>query len=99
MESQTTIVQVQLADGTVVNVEATPIGEQEVAFAQLPFKQATAAIEAIAKEISETLQKVKPDKASVKFGLEIAVETNGLTALLAKGSGKSNLEITLEWVK
>lgn len=47
--------------------------------------------------IAEPLQKVKPKKASVKFGMEMALESGQLTALVVKGSGKANLEITLEW--
>jgi hypothetical protein len=97
MESQTTIIPLELADGTIVRVEATPIGEQQVAFHQRPFKEATDAIKAVAKELGQVLQEVKPDKASVKFGLEIAIESGKLTTLIVKGSGKANLEITLEW--
>jgi tRNA U34 5-methylaminomethyl-2-thiouridine-forming methyltransferase MnmC len=99
MESPNTIVQTELSDGTIVSMEATQVGEQLVSNATFPFEKAAVAIEAISREISEIIQKVKPDKASAKFGLEIAVESDGLTALLVKGSGKSSLEITLEWNK
>jgi hypothetical protein len=40
---------------------------------------------------------VKPKKATVKFGMELAIESGQLTAVIVKGSGKGNLEITLEW--
>jgi hypothetical protein len=63
----------------------------------LPFKQVTEALREIVAELKETLDKVKPDKASVKFGVEIAAQPGDLTALIVKGSGKGNLEITLEW--
>ncbi len=43
------------------------------------------------------IQKVKPKKATLKFGMEIAVESGALTAVIVKGSGKANLEITFEW--
>ncbi len=43
------------------------------------------------------VQEAKPDKASIKFGLEVTLESGKLTTLLVKGSGKGNLEITLEW--
>lgn len=97
MELQSTIIQVELADGTIVSVEATTVDEQLIGDTTLSFEGVTTAIESIVKDISVTIQKIKPDKASVKFGLEVAVESKGLTALLAKGSGKANLEITLEW--
>jgi hypothetical protein len=59
----------------------------------------TDALEGIVDAIAQTLQKASPDKASVKFGLELAIEPGGLTAVIVKGSGKANLEITLEWNK
>ena len=33
------------------------------------------------------------------LGIEVAVESGQLTALIVKGSGKANLEITMEWGK
>jgi Trypsin-co-occurring domain 1 len=35
----------------------------------------------------------------VKIGFEVAVESGQLTALIVKGSGKANLEISMEWSK
>jgi hypothetical protein len=99
MEPQTTIIPLQLDDGTVVNVEATLIGEQPVADQSRPFKVVTDTIRAVAKEMLGVLQEAAPDKASIKFGLEVAVESGNLTALIVKGTGKGNLEITLEWNK
>lgn len=101
MESPTKIIPLQLSDGTVIKVEITPIGEQPVSSKTRIFKDATKVIKAIANDISETLsevkQEVKPDKFSVKLGLEIAVESGELTALIVKGASKANLEITMEW--
>ncbi len=99
MEPQTTIIPLQLDDGTVVNVEATLIGEQPVAAQSRPFKVVTDTIRAVAREMLGVLQEAAPDKASIKFGLEVAVESGELTALIVKGTGKGNLEITLEWNK
>ncbi len=103
MEFETRIIPLELADGTIVQVEATPIGEQQVAFQKRPFKEATDVIRAVAKELANeltgALQEAKPDKIGVKFGLEIAIESGELTTLIVKGAGKANLEITLEWGK
>ena len=99
MEPQTTIIPLQLDDGTVVNVEATLIGEQPVADQSRPFKVITDTIRAVAKEMLGVLQEAAPDKATIKFALEVAVESGNLTALIVKGTGKGNLEITLEWNK
>lgn len=97
MDTQTQIVQVQLSDGSEISVEATLIGEQQVAFEVIPFEQIGKAVEGISKEVAAIIKKVAPDKATVKLGLEIGLKTNGLTVLLAKGSGKANLEVTFEW--
>ncbi|MGB5968208.1 MAG: CU044_2847 family protein [Spirulinaceae cyanobacterium] len=97
MELDSQIIPVELSNGTKINVEVTPIGDQQVAFETLPFKQVNKAIEAITQELAQTINKVRPSKASVKFGLEISLESGQLTTMLVKGSGKANLEITLEW--
>ncbi|MBW4628144.1 MAG: hypothetical protein KME49_22190 [Brasilonema octagenarum HA4186-MV1] len=97
MELQTKIITVELTDGTSVRVEATQIGDRKVNFQSRPFEEVTTAIESLTKEIVEALHKVKPDRASVKFGVDIAIESGRLTALLVKGSNTANIEITLEW--
>jgi hypothetical protein len=96
---QTTTIPLELSDGTIVRVEASLSGEQKIAFQKRPFKEATDAIKAIAKELSGVLQEVKPDKATIKFGLDLAIESGQITTLIVKGSSKANLEITLEWGK
>lgn len=99
METQSVIIPVQLEDGSIISVEATPIGEQQVALLIIPFKDIKASIVSVSSEIAAALKQVQPDKASVKFGFEIAIKEGELTALLVKGAGKANLEITLEWSK
>jgi hypothetical protein len=97
MELQSRIISVELADGTSVKVEATPIGDRKINFHTRPFSEVTDTIESLSKEIAEALHKVKPDRCSVKFGIEIGIESGKLTALLVKGTSTANLEITLEW--
>jgi hypothetical protein len=105
--TNTEIVKTKLPNGTIIRVQATlleseigPSGARaKVANPLSPatFDNVTGAIEGIAETVVSTLQKVKPRSASVEFGLEIAVESGGLTALLVKGTGTANLKITLEW--
>jgi len=100
MEDRTRIVPVRLVDGTVIQVSATPIGgDEDVADVKgvLSFDEITKTIESVAQELGSCIDRVKPDRASVEFGVEIAVESGGLTALIVKGTGKGNLKITLEW--
>ena len=47
--------------------------------------------------MSEALARVKPDHATVEFGVDASVEAGGLTALIVKGTGSATLKITLEW--
>ncbi len=98
METRTEIIKAELANGGTLHIQATILGgEEEVVFALPSFEGVTHAIEGIAQSVVSTLEKVKPQKASVEFGLEVALESGQLTALLVKGSGTSNLKITLEW--
>lgn len=92
-------VKTKLANGTIIQIEATSLGgSAKVANIGLPsFSTVTDAIEGIAESVVSTLQKVKPRAASVEFGLEIGLESGQLTALLVKGTGTANLKITLEW--
>src|ERR1700730_6363349 len=98
METRTEIIKAELTNGTIIHIQATTLGgEEEVAFTLPSFKEITHAIEGIAESVVTSLQKIKPKKATVEFGLEIALESGQLTALLVKGTGTSNLKITLEW--
>ncbi|GAC1357649.1 MAG: hypothetical protein NVSMB38_40240 [Ktedonobacteraceae bacterium] len=98
MEARNEIIKAKLANGTTFYIQSTALGgEEEVAFTYPSFKEITPALEGIAETVVTSLQKVKPRKASVEFGLEIALESGQLTALLMKGTGTSNLKITLEW--
>ena len=44
-----------------------------------------------------TLDKVRPQKAKIEFGIEVAMKEGQLTALLVQGTATANLKITLEW--
>ena len=98
MPTRTEIVKAELANGTTLHIEATSLGgDEDVAFIHPSFKDVTDAIEGISESIVTTIKKVKPKKATVEFGVEVALESGQLTALLVKGTGTSSLKITLEW--
>lgn len=104
MDNQSQVITLKLSDGSVVSVEATGIGETQISpTSTLPFSEMKAIIKSLTADIASTMQEVKqvvqPDKMSIKIGLEVAVESGQLTALLVKGSGKGNLEISMEWNK
>lgn len=92
------LIPVRLANGTQIRVAATMLGgDKDVAIKLLSFDEIADTIEGIAGSLNAALQKVKPKKASVEFGLEVAVESGALTALLVKGTGTATLKVTLEW--
>ena len=98
MESRSEYIQVKLADDQVILVEAAMLGGEEDVSFQLPkFEEVLSAIEGVAGAMVTLFQKVKPQKAAVEFGVEFAVDSGQLTALIVKGTGKSNLKITLQW--
>lgn len=96
-ESPSDTVPVELPNGAVVKVEVSTTGREDVGFDVKQFQPVADAIEGVVQMIAAPLQKVKPKKASVKFGMELAIESGQLTAIIVKGSGKGNLEIALEW--
>ncbi|MBO3462921.1 hypothetical protein G7B40_028785 [Aetokthonos hydrillicola Thurmond2011] len=97
MEIQSKMITVELTDGTSIKIEATSIGDRKINLQTRPFEEVALAIESLTKEIAEALHKVKPDRASVRFGIDIGIESGKLTVVLAKGSSTANLEITLGW--
>lgn len=98
MNQRTEIVQVKMANGKIMHVEVKALGgEEDVAFGLPSFEDVSEAIEGISESLSATIEKLKPRKASIEFGLELAVESGKLTALLVSGSGTASLKITLEW--
>ena len=101
MNDQTELIPIELSDGTIIKVEATPIGEQRISSHALPFKEAMTKIKSVVQEVADTVrdirQEVKPSKFSVSIGVEIGIESGKLTTLIVKGSGKGNLKITMEW--
>jgi hypothetical protein len=86
-----------LSDGRVIKIEVAVIGEQDVASMNFSFSDVAASIETLSQELITVLKRIQPKKATLKFGVEFAVEAGKLTALLAKGSAKANVEISLEW--
>jgi hypothetical protein len=99
-ETDTEIVKVRLPDGTELNFEVSRSrGEQRVAKLTdvLDSSEIAKTIEGTVEVLRGTFDRIKPDKASVKFGLKVAVESGHLTAVVVKGSGEANLEVTLEW--
>ena len=97
------LVRAELSEGLYLYVEASPVGaasdRQDVSdrTRRFPFQQITDSVEAIAREFATSLSRVRPSKATIQFGCELAVEPGQIVVMLVKGTGKANLSITLEW--
>ena len=98
--SNSEIVPVALPNGEVIHASVTMLGgaEEEVAFGgTLPFDRVIRSIEGIAGAVRSAIAHTAPDKTSVEFGLELALDGGTLAALLVNGSAKASLKVTLEW--
>ena len=93
---------VDMGDNRTILVETRTDGdpnpEQKVRVgATIPFDGVAESIDAISGRIVGALQRAKPEKATVSFGLDVGVEAGQLTSLLVKGSGRATINVTLEW--
>ncbi|MEB3119844.1 MAG: CU044_2847 family protein [Snowella sp.] len=92
------VVSLKLSDNVSIFVQATDLGgEQRVANEVIDFQEVADTVEAIADSLVKTFKKVQPQKASVEFGVKVAIKSGKLTTLLVEGSGEANLKIHLEW--
>jgi hypothetical protein len=80
-------------------IEVVPRGGRESVgiLDSFPFDKITAMIFDVAEGIGNGLKAAKATKASVELGLEFGLQEGKLVALIARGSGKANLKVKLEW--
>lgn len=100
MVDESRVVKADVGGGRIIQVEVRePLAdEMDVDIRDvLSFAGVSEAIEAISETIMDALRKAKPDKATVELGLDLALESGALTALVVKGKGSAALTITLEW--
>ena len=92
-------VRARLSDGTEIRVEATNLGgpQKTGVLDVIDFSEVTSTLTSIASDVMAQVAKVKPQKATVELGVEVGWEAGKLVALLAQGSGKANIKLTLEW--
>jgi hypothetical protein len=74
------------------------IGPRDVGLLeQLSFSGVTDTLQQIGGAVLSALEHVKPGRASVEFGLDLAVTSGKLTGLLVEGEATATLKVTLEW--
>ncbi len=92
------LIPIQLDGETVVyGVVRIIEGEEEVAFDALSFDGFTDSIQKLTVKLASVFDSVKPDKATLAFGVELAVQNGALTALFGSAKTSGGLKIQLEW--
>ncbi|MDR7277744.1 hypothetical protein J2S41_004522 [Catenuloplanes atrovinosus] len=82
---------VELADGG---------GPQTVgADRSLSFDGVRDTVRAVAEQLGEVWEAVRPAEASVEFGLSLTAKSGKLTGLLVAADGAASLKVTLVWKK
>jgi Trypsin-co-occurring domain 1 len=100
MEEQTTeIVEMKIDDETTLAIRAVDLGgaADVGVLDSKALKTVTKAIEEVGEAISASIAKVAPNRASVEFGVEVAISAGKLVSLLTSVEGKATLTVTLEW--
>ena len=91
---------VKLDEQTTIQFESTmPRGEQNISDKkiEMEYKNFSKSVEKIASQTIEPLKKLQAKKITLKMGLALGIESGGLTAMIVKGTGKANIEVTIEW--
>jgi Trypsin-co-occurring domain 1 len=63
----------------------------------LSFDGVRATVEAIATELAQVWDKVRPSEATVEFGLNLTARSGRLTGLVVEGGADASLKITMTW--
>lgn len=54
-------------------------------------------VAAVASSLAAAWESVRPDEATVEFGLKVTAKTGKLTGLLVEGGGDATLKVTMSW--
>jgi hypothetical protein len=92
------ILRIKLPNGATIHAEVQLLDREEnIASREFNLTDLKEKITGIAQVVRDAIVDLEPKSASMEFGLEIGLETGTLTALLAKGTGKANLKVKLDW--
>jgi hypothetical protein len=101
--SGTEIVEITVAEGQtmlarVQTLDPVPTGPRDVGLReQLSIDGVTDSLQQVGKAVLAALDHLWPERASVEFGLDLAVKSGKLTGLLVEGDATATLKVTLEW--
>ena len=99
---ETRIVPVLLPDGTEILAEVVvpKTGGDAGAGRALALGNIRGDIATIGRFLAEAVQESlpgRPDKYGIDFGLKLAVESKGITSVLAKVAGEATVTVRMEW--
>jgi hypothetical protein len=84
-------------DGLYVELLVRSGREQVGLLDTIPFERITSLLGTVSRLVGDALEKANPSKASAELGVEFGLQEGKLVALIARGTGKANLKIKLEW--
>ena len=96
----------ELANGETVLIEANippqkGMVERSEVLKKLKFDEVKRTVRTCTQGFVDTFNSfaddVKPNSASVEFGVEVGVESGQLTSYIVDASGKASFKVTLEW--
>lgn len=86
---------IRLDNGAVVYIRSS--AARSLTLIPTDFSAVSPVVEGIASAFVETWKRIKPNKASVEFGLQLEAGTGKLISIFADGKGTAHLTVTLEW--
>ncbi|WP_326709619.1 hypothetical protein OG758_09810 [Streptomyces sp. NBC_01474] len=102
MSGEERVVEARLPDGGLVSIVAMATDghdpAQDIAARGVPsLDDVRSAITGMATLARDAVQAVRPDSASVEFGVDVKVESGKLGGLIVSGSANATLKVTLTW--
>ncbi|MEI8211547.1 MAG: CU044_2847 family protein [Planctomycetota bacterium] len=92
------VVTLKVDQGTEILAEIVQLGgEENVSLSALSIDGVMDAIKGIASRLHGVFEAVKPQEASVEFGVKLAAKSGKLTGLLVEGTGDTNFKIMLKY--
>jgi hypothetical protein len=89
---------IELQGEQAVALRVTDLGGQaDVGAEDFHLDDVADSIKAIADTLGRAIKEAAPKKASVEFGIEIALKSGKLVSLITDAGGKATLKVQLEW--
>jgi hypothetical protein len=99
MDEDFTILEVAVGEGTTLQVVALDYGgaQDVAALGPVSLDRVIDTIKDLAGSIKSAIETIAPERASVEFGVQVAVKAGKLSALLVEGSGQAFRKVALGW--